>query len=142
MPWRRARLPQWCANFGVGTLAATHRRHEQLVAPAGTAVDLVAVAEFQVLAHADADLAQPGAAAGHRNRRARQSGVALDESLLDLVRRYGQRRLGGRVALGDFHRLTGLSDQVEVSRRFKARAGAVLIPLVIDQPRRSEERRV
>ena len=44
-----------------GFSAATHRRHDQLVAAAGAAIDLVAIAEFQILAHADADFAQPRA---------------------------------------------------------------------------------
>src|SRR5580658_3961732 len=39
---------------------APYRRHHHLVAPAGAAIDFIAVPEFQVLAHADPHLAEPG----------------------------------------------------------------------------------
>ena len=45
--------------------AAADRRHHHLVAAAGAAVDLRAVAELQILRHADPHLAQPPTVAGH-----------------------------------------------------------------------------
>jgi len=46
-------------------LAAPDRRHGDLIERAGLLVDLRAIAEFQVLAHADAHFAQSLAVAGH-----------------------------------------------------------------------------
>src|SRR5258708_27004422 len=55
----------WHARYDRFGLAAAHRRHRHLIAPAGPAVELVAGAELQILAHADAHFAQPRAVAGY-----------------------------------------------------------------------------
>ena len=55
-----------------------------LVAAAGAAVDFLAGAELQVLAHADPHFAEPGPVAGHRDRGVAQAGIDLDEGVLDL----------------------------------------------------------
>src|ERR1700730_3617102 len=63
---------------------ATHRRHHHLVTLAGAAVDFIAGAELEILAHADTHFAQPGPIAGDRNRRVREAAIDLDEGVFDL----------------------------------------------------------
>ena len=65
-------------------LPAAHRRHHHLVAAAGAAVDFLAGAELQILAHADPHFAEPPAVAGHRDRGTAQARIDLDEGVLDL----------------------------------------------------------
>src|SRR5262245_6495326 len=64
--------------------AAPHRRHHDLVAPAGAAVDLGTGAKAEVLAHADAHLAQSPAVAGDRDGVTAEARIDCDEGLLDL----------------------------------------------------------
>src|SRR5579872_4515419 len=60
-PMCDGRSEAWCSHHPGMTcrLPAPDRRHHDLVAPAGAAIDFLAGAELQVLAHADAHLAQP-----------------------------------------------------------------------------------
>src|ERR1700682_6588532 len=53
---------------GLLRLPAAHRRHLHLLAAAGAAIDFVAGAELQILAHADPDFAEPSLVAGHGDR--------------------------------------------------------------------------
>src|SRR5262249_13145845 len=72
--------------------SAAHRRHDELFAAAGARVDVGAGAEAQVLAEANAHLAQAPAAAGHRDAVAGEAGICLHEGLLDLIGRDRERR--------------------------------------------------
>src|SRR5260370_8822510 len=83
-------------------LPTPHRRHRHLVAPAGAAVDFLAGAELQVLAQADAHLAEPVLVAGHRDRGIAQAGIGLDEGVLDLG---GRNRPGLRQLQKSLHYL-------------------------------------
>src|SRR6516162_1579838 len=67
--------------------AAANRRHQHLVAPAGAAIDLVAGAELQILAHADAHFAQTRPVAGDGNRSVGKAWIDLDEGVFDSRRR-------------------------------------------------------
>src|SRR5260370_23870435 len=97
--------------------ATPYRRHRHLVAPAGAAVDFFAVAELQVLAQADAHLAEPVLVAGHRDRRIAQARIGLDEGLLDLSGR-NRLRLGQlQIFLGDFDRRARLANGLEIGPR-------------------------
>src|SRR6478735_142954 len=49
-------------------LPTAHRRHDDLVAAAGAAIDFLAGTELQILAHADTHFAEPRLVAGHRDR--------------------------------------------------------------------------
>src|SRR5215813_15244575 len=62
--------------------SAAHRRHDELVAAAGARVDVGASTEAQVLAEANAHLAQAPAAAGHRDAVAGEARIGLHERLL------------------------------------------------------------
>src|SRR4051812_47599555 len=88
-PWaslRRASCVLLCQDrTRAGFSAAADRRHHDLVAPAGAAVDFLAGAELHVFAHADPHLAQAPARAEHRNRRTAQTRIDLDEGLLDVA---------------------------------------------------------
>ena len=59
---------------------APHRRHLDLVAAAGAAIDFLAGAELQILAHAEAHFAQARLVAGHRDRGGAQARIGLDEA--------------------------------------------------------------
>ena len=61
-----------------------HRRHHYLIAAAGAAVDFLAGAELQILAHADPHFAQAPLIADHRDRGIAQARIGLDECGLDL----------------------------------------------------------
>src|SRR5262245_49390884 len=77
------RTPRGDAGSALAALArerrasAAHRRHDELVAAAGARVDLGAGAEAQVLAEANAHLAQTPAPAGHRDAVAGEAGIGL-----------------------------------------------------------------
>src|SRR5487761_2355300 len=74
-----------------GSLPAADGRHHHLLAPAGAAIDFLAGAELEVLVHADPHFAEPRAVAGDRNRGVGETGIDLDEGVLDVRRRDGLR---------------------------------------------------
>src|SRR6266702_8693170 len=74
-------------NDGALNLPTPDRRHHHFVAAAAAAVDFLAGAELQVPAQADPDFAQPFPATGHRDRRAREAWIDLDEGGLYMVGR-------------------------------------------------------
>src|SRR5215213_8651208 len=119
--------------------AAPHRRHHYFVAAAGAAVDFLAGAELHVLAQADPDFAEAPAGAGHRNRRAAQARVDLDEGRLEIIRSDGFLLRQLQEFLGYLHRCARLADALEIGPRAKARTGAVLVPLVEDQAGRRHQ---
>src|SRR5262249_15689888 len=65
--WRSHRSPSWQRSVACRAVGASHRRHDQLLAPAGAAIHLIAIAEAQVLGHADAHFAQPPIVAADRD---------------------------------------------------------------------------
>src|SRR5258708_24244734 len=73
---RRRRASACCALARERGAAAAYRRHDELVAAAGARVDVGAGTEAQVLAEANAHLAQTPAAAGHRDAVAAEAGMA------------------------------------------------------------------
>src|SRR6516162_4474879 len=119
--------------------AAAHRRHDKLVAAAGARVDVGASTEPQVLAEANAHLAQAPAAAGHRDAVAAEARIGLYERLLDLVGRDRERRARRDIGIGDLHRRARLANVLEIGVRAQPRAGAVAVPLVEDQARRGHQ---
>src|SRR5262245_66659275 len=97
-------VPTWSALAALAherRASAAHRRHDELVAAAGARVDLGAGAEAQVLAQADAHLAQTPAAAGHRDAVAGEAGIDLHEGLLDLIGGDRERRARREIGIGD-----------------------------------------
>src|SRR6266852_408331 len=81
---RKTWMPGTSPGMTAGKSAAPHRRHLDLVAAAGAAVDFLAGAELQVLAQADPHLAEPRPVAGHGDCRTAQPGIDLDEGVLDV----------------------------------------------------------
>ena len=67
MPGRHVASDGLAQHPGMACSSAAHRRHQHLVAPAAAAVDFLAGAELQVLAHADPHLAEPRS--GRRSQR-------------------------------------------------------------------------
>src|SRR5712671_5205701 len=120
-------------------LPAPDRWHLHLVAPAGAAIDFLAAAELQILAHADPYFAEPGLVAGHRDRSAVQPGIGLDEGVLDLGRRNGLRLRQLEIFFGYFDGGARLADGLEVGPRTQPRTGAVLVPLGKDLPARRHQ---
>ena len=112
---------------------------EYLIAAAGAAIDLFAGPELEILAHADPHLAQPGAIAGHRDRRAAQARIGLDERLFDLVRRHRFFGLKIDEFVRNLHRRARFADGLKIRPRRQTRTGAVLVPFVEDQPRRRHQ---
>src|SRR5882757_1738172 len=126
-------------GHGPSPSTAPHRRHGDLVAAAAAAVDFLAGSELQVLAEADADLAEPGAVAGHGDGGCREARIDLDEGVLDV---------GGRDRLGlvelqifgrDLDAGARFADGLEIGVVAEARAGAVLVPFIVDQARRRHQ---
>src|SRR5947199_3599658 len=103
MPLRRAgTVPSAGVRYGPGSAAhrfaraprcaasadrspAAQRRHDDLLAAAGAAIDFLAGAELQVLAHADADLAQPPLIADHGDRGIAEARIGVDEGFLHRI---------------------------------------------------------
>src|SRR3954452_149403 len=134
MPGTYAKTPSRISpDIRKGLLPAAHRRHRDLVATAGAAVDFLAGAELQVLAEADPHFAEPRAVAGHRDRRTAEAGVDLDEGLLDGRGRHRRGVHRFKVSRRDLHRRPRLADGLEIGARREPRAGAVLVPLTEDQ---------
>src|SRR5882757_10726048 len=94
-------------------LPAPDRRHHHFVAAAGTAVDFLAGAELQVLVEADPHFAEPAAAAHHRDRRTAETGIDLNEGLLEVGGSNGFRLRYLQNFLGDLSRGAGLPDGLE-----------------------------
>ena len=120
--------------------SAAHRRHHQLVAPAGAAIDLGAVAELQLARQADAHLAQARARRRSPRSPARLSpGLALTKasSTSSGVTSSGALRL--EIFRRDLHGGTRLAHRLEIAARRQAGADAVLVPFVEDQPRRRHQ---
>src|ERR1700691_2835752 len=113
--------------------AAAHGRHDELVAPAAAALDLLTVAELKIPRHADLDVAEPLAAARNRNAFGLELRIGLDESVLDLPGCHGQRRLHLEILWRDFHDRPRLANGFEIGVGGKARAGAVAVPFVKNQ---------
>src|SRR6478736_7153293 len=134
-----ALLAMTSADASLCRLPAPDRRHRHLLAAAGAAIDLLAGAELEILVHADTHFAEPRPVAGHGNRRTAQAGIGLDEGFLDLGRRHGLRSRQFEIVFWDFHRRTRLADGLEIGPRAQSRAGAVLVPLTEDQPRRRHQ---
>src|SRR4030095_12197335 len=103
MPWH---MP-WPG--GRGSSAASHRRHHDLVAAAGAAVDFIAGAKLHVLVEADPYFAEAPAGAGHRNRRTAQARVDLDEGRLEIVRSDGFLLRQLQKFIGDLHYIRRLA---------------------------------
>src|SRR5260221_7580830 len=97
--------------------AAAHGRHDELVAPAGAALDLFAAAELKVAGQADLDVAEAPAAAGNRNALWVEPRIGLDESLLDLLWRHRQGRRQVEVLGRNFHHCPGLANGLEIRAR-------------------------
>src|SRR5260370_1261562 len=74
-------------------LASAQRRHHDFLAAAGPPLRSLAAAERELLAHADADLAQALPVAADRDRAGGETRIGVDEGLLDLGRRDRERRL-------------------------------------------------
>src|SRR5258708_37463904 len=72
---------------GVSPSAAAHGRHDELVAPAGAALDLFAAPGLKGAGQADLYVAQAPAAAGKRNALWGEPRIGLDENLPALPRR-------------------------------------------------------
>src|SRR5947199_8307354 len=66
-------------RFAAVRSAPAHRRHQYFVAAAGAAIDFLAGAELQILAHADPHFAEPGLVAGHGDRLGSEAWIDLDE---------------------------------------------------------------
>src|SRR5262252_9845439 len=98
-----------CALARERGAAAAYWRHDELVAATGARVDVGAGTEAQVLAEANAHLAQTPAAAGHRHAVAAEAGIGLHERLLDLVGRDRERRGRRDIGIGDLHRRARLA---------------------------------
>src|SRR3984893_19049146 len=128
-----------CALARERGAAAAHWRHDELVTAAGARLDVGAGTEAQVLAEANAHLAQTPAAAGHRDAVAAEAGIGLHERLLDLVERDRERRARRDIGIGDLHRRARLAHILEIDVRAQPRAGAVAVPLVEDQARRRHQ---
>src|SRR5260370_30766499 len=96
---------------GVSPSAAAHGRHDELVAPAGAALDLFAAAELKVAGQAYLDVAEAPATAGNRNALGVEPRIGLDESLLDLLRRDRHSRPPVEVLGRSFHHGPGLADR-------------------------------
>src|ERR1043166_9867939 len=103
--------------------SSAHRRHHELVALAGAAVDLRTLAELEVAREADAHLAQPRARARHRDAGARQAGIGFDEGVLDLVRRHRERALQVEIVGRDLDSGARLTEGFEIAARRQAAAG-------------------
>src|SRR5215218_964014 len=95
-------------------LPAPHRRHHHFVAAAGAAVDFLAGAELQVLAHADPDFAKAPAGADHRNRRTAEARIDLDKGGLERLGGYRFRLRQLQEFVRDLHRRAGFSDVLEI----------------------------
>src|SRR6185312_70435 len=114
-------------------------RQDHLIAAAGAAVDLITGAKLQILAEADAYFAQPLPVASHRDRRGRQARIRLDEGVLDVGRR-NRFRLGQlQEFLRDLDRGPRFANGFEIGALTEAGAGAVLVPFIVDQPRRRHQ---
>src|SRR5207248_11458763 len=98
-----------------------------------------AVAEAQLLRHADADLAQPPAVATHRDRAAAEAGIDLDEGLFHFVGRDRERRFQLQVLVRNLDLGPRLARALEIGAGSKAGAGAVPVPFAKDEPRRRHE---
>src|SRR5262249_2009630 len=120
-------------------LRAAHRRHHQLLAPAGAAIDARAIPEREIARHADADFAQPFGVATDRDAAPAEAGIGLGERFLDRVGRDREFRIQLEEFGGNFHDRAGLADRLEVGPRRQARAGAVLVPLMEDQAGRRHQ---
>src|SRR5258708_11610516 len=79
---RRRRASACCALARERGAAAAYRRHDELVAAAGARVDVGAGTEAQVLAEANAHLAQTPAAAAHRAAVPAEAGIGPRQRLL------------------------------------------------------------
>src|SRR5258707_10598779 len=91
-------------------LSTAHRRHCHLVAAAGAAIDFLAGAELQVLAHADPHFAEPRLVAGHGDRGSAQAGIDLDEGVLDFGGADGLRAPQFPILFRNFLRGTRLAE--------------------------------
>src|SRR3989454_9864198 len=97
---RRRRASACCALARERGAAAAYRRHDELVAAAGARVDVGAGTEAQVLAEANAHLAQTPAAADHRDTVAAEARICLPQRLPAPVRRDRGRPAPREIGLG------------------------------------------
>ena len=112
---------------------------DHLVASAAAAIDFLAGAELEILAHADPHFAEPGPVAGTAIAASLRPGLTLMKasSISDGATVFGSD--SSRNSGGNFHRGARLADGLEISPRRQPRAGAVLVPLVEDQPGRRHQ---
>src|SRR6266849_2474820 len=108
--------------------AAAHGRHDELVAPAGAALDLFAAAELKVGGQADLDFAEAPAAAGNRNALGLEPWIGPDESLLDLLRSDRQGRRQVDVLERNLYDRPGFANGFEIRAGRQARANAMAVP--------------